>query len=356
MPDTLLASLPSRGDMSNFVFYAAIKDFLLGEDGLITQWTVGLAQRLGYLLAMVALPMLTLWILLAGYRIVTGRSREPMMAQVADAARASLIVFIATGASMGNPWIAKQIGELGQVISQVVTGSSGMDNQIQESLGWMQFALTSIDALPTGGDAAVAEAKSQARLFTGIGTAAASMMGGFMLILYEIVIRFMVAMGPLAIMCLLFKPTAAIFQRWLQNCVSLLFYLATTAVMVTISLKMVTAVAAAFWADRLLNAAVETISGGVDLHMAEGITSMAMQQGGMGIILTLLIMSVPLKAGEFFLGTLANFTHYSIFGGAGGQAAQPGPQGQPAGSYQPPILQSPQGSRHLVATPLLTKT
>jgi type IV secretion system protein VirB6 len=331
----LALASPSLGDLSNFVFYDAIKDFLLADDGLVTQWTADMAVRMGELMALVALPMLTAWIMFHGYRILTGQSREPMMVLVTHSACAMLIVFIATAASLGNPWIAAKIGELGDLISVMVTGNKNMGGQVQESLGWMQFAFSSIDALPTGDDAAVATAKDRALWFTGIGTASPSLIGGIMLILFEIVIKFLIAMGPLAIMCLLFERTKAIFQHWLQYCVSSLFRLATTAVMTAIAMKMVCAVAAAFWADKLLNAAVQQLSGGaIDLHMAEGITSMALQQGGLGVILSVLIVTVPQMTAQFFMGALGSFMHYSNFGGTGGGNTQPGPQGQPIGSYQ----------------------
>jgi type IV secretion system protein VirB6 len=66
-------------------------------------------------------------------------------------------------------------------------------------------------------------------------------------------------------------------------------------------------------------------------------TSQALQQGGMGLILTTLILTAPPMAAMFFQGTLGSFTAYSQIGGVGG--AQPGHQGQSPGSYAP--AQSP---------------
>ena len=58
----------------------------------------------------------------------------------------------------------------------------------------------------------------------------------------------------------------------------------------------------------------------------------AMQQGGMGLILTTLILTAPPMAAMFFQGTLGSFMAYSQIGGS----AAAGPQGQPPGSYTPP--------------------
>jgi len=59
----------------------------------------------------------------------------------------------------------------------------------------------------------------------------------------------------------------------------------------------------------------------------------AMQQGGMGLILTTLILTAPPMAAFFFQGTLGSFIAYSQIGGS--PAAQPGPQGKPPGFYVP---------------------
>jgi type IV secretion system protein VirB6 len=64
---------------------------------------------------------------------------------------------------------------------------------------------------------------------------------------------------------------------------------------------------------------------------AEGFTSQSMQQGGIGLLMTVLIVSSPPLAAMFFQGTVGNFLTYSAFG-AGGHSLL-GPQGQPPGSY-----------------------
>ncbi|MCC4589472.1 Type IV secretion system protein virB6, partial [Xanthomonas sp. NCPPB 1067] len=72
----------------------------------------------------------------------------------------------------------------------------------------------------------------------------------------------------------------------------------------------------------------------IPLASAEGLSSQALQQGGIGLIMTLLIISVPTLAAAVWQGSMGNFMHFSAF--SGGAASTPGPQGQPAGSYVPP--------------------
>ena len=92
-----------------------------------------------------------------------------------------------------------------------------------------------------------------------------------------------------------------------------MFSLAVLSVMVALPLDVVKAVSIAFW--------VNTFLGGSN----EGVSSMAMQQGGLGLVSTMLIISAPPMAAAFFQGTMGNFTAFSQFGGAAG--SQPGARG-----------------------------
>jgi len=96
-----------------------------------------------------------------------------------------------------------------------------------------------------------------------------------------------------------------------------------------IALDMVIRVSASFWASALIEKFLLDPEGGVNM------TSQALQQGGMGLILTTLILTAPPMAAMFFQGTMGSFMAYSQIGGSP-VAAAPGPNGQPPGSYTPP--------------------
>ena len=67
----------------------------------------------------------------------------------------------------------------------------------------------------------------------------------------------------------------------------------------------------------------------------EGISSVAMQQAGLGVILTVLLIATPPIAAMFFSGTLANFSAYSQFGQAQARDKAGNPVGS-SGGYAPP--------------------
>jgi type IV secretion system protein VirB6 len=124
-----------------------------------------------------------------------------------------------------------------------------------------------------------------------------------------------VGLGPLFILCLLFDQTKPLFGRWLYYGLGTMFSLAVLSVMVSLALDMVLAVAAAFWTTTVLPI------------KQEGMLSLSMQQGGMGLILTMLIISAPPMAAMFFQGTLGSFAPGSAFDRG---SPQRGPYAQPA--------------------------
>src|SRR3546814_2823100 len=134
----------------------------------------------------------------------------------------------------------------------------------------MQVALSSIDSLDVGQSEIVNEAKNRNLWFTGIGIAGPAITGGAMLLLNKVAMALFIGLGPMFILCLLFEQTKQLFSKWLFYGIGTMFSLALLSVMVAIALKMVLAVAAAFWVGKFTGAT------------PEGINSMALQQGGLG--------------------------------------------------------------------------
>jgi len=104
-----------------------------------------------------------------------------------------------------------------------------------------------------------------------------------------------------------------------------MFSMAVLAAMGSIAPDMVIRVAGAFW----ITAWADTFM--MNGSMSDGMTSQAMQQGGMGLILTTLILTAPPMAAFFFQGTLGNYAAYSQIGGSA--ASSPSADGRPPGTY-----------------------
>jgi type IV secretion system protein VirB6 len=321
--------------IGDFVFFRLILDYL--EDR-INRFGLDMMNYMMTWVGGIALVLMTLWVLIQGYRIITGQSRDSMMALVTNMARAALIVSVATSMAIFGRNVQDFLTkDVKGVIAAVVTGHDDPpEKQIDEALGWMQVALSSIDAIQVIDDPSISNEKTQAQLFIGMGTGGPAVVAGSMLLLYQVAMSLFIGFGPLFILCLLFEQTKPLFQKWLFYGIGTMFSMAVLAAMVSIALDMVIRVSFAFWA----RAAFEQFL--LPGASTDGLTSQAMQQGGMGLILTTLILTAPPMAAMFFQGTLGGFMAYSQIGGSP-VPASPGAQGQPPGATPPQTQNHTQG-------------
>jgi len=286
--------------------------------------------------------------------------QEPMMALVGDSLRAVLIIGVATAAAASSSSLYWSLTDgISSEISQVVTGTSSPMQSIDSNLAAMQASMTMIDALDAGRDATGESTKTQDKWFTGIGVAGPGVIAGSMLLLNKVALALFIGFGPLFILALLFPQTRSLFSKWLFYGIGTVFSLAVLSVMVGIATDMVYLVTTAFAAKYATLQALQT-AGLSDATASEGINSMAMQQGGLGLILSTLIVMAPPMAAAFFQGMPGQFAAYSSFGtiGAGAAAQQqqmrsmgmtPAPALPPAGDYGGQSSNSP--SQQAISNP-----
>lgn len=323
-----MAITPDIGGLTQVVFFGEINDFLRREIDIF-QWS--LLQRTTLWVGSLALMLLTLWIMIQGYRIVTGQSREPMMALVGNSLKAVLIIGLATSMAGGSSQLYWSMTDgAANQISSLVSGDSGSPfASMDKNLVLMEGAMAAIDTLGSGSQTAQDNAKDRALWFTGIGIAGPGVIAAAMLILNKIAIALFIGFGPLFILALLFPQTKSLFSKWLFYGIGTFFSLGVLTVMVSLSMKMIAAVAGAFLAKY---AAAQAM--GIQGAMG-GINSMALQQGGMGLLLSVLMVMTPPMAAAFFQGTLANFAASSSFGQVGRWSTG---QGQGQGEGRPPNM------------------
>ncbi len=321
--------------IGEFFYYALIYKFVQSE---ILQIGPEIMGRMMTFVGSVSLVLMTLWVLISGYRIISGQSRDSMMAFVMSAARNTLIVGAATTMALAGSNLQLLLTDhLDRAAVELVTGNDDgkqASDLIEENLVLMQLALSSIDAVRISEDGSLqlSAQKTRALWMVGLGAAGPPVVAGVMLLMYQVAMALFIGLGPLFVLALMFEQTKQMFWRWLYYGIGTLFSMAVLALMTSLALKVVGIVTATFW----ITAAV----GGGDL--TEGMGSRALQQGGIGLMLTLLLISVPPIASNFFQGAVASFAHYSAFATGGAQAGhRPGESGY-RGGYQP--AQHPGGS------------
>jgi type IV secretion system protein VirB6 len=279
---------------------------------------------------------------------------QPMMVMVGDSLRAVLIIGVATSlaaTSQGLYWTLSD--GLSTAIVQLVTGKSASPFQsIDDNLAAMQLGMSTIDTIEDGGNSNVASDLSRDKWMSGAGVAGPAVIAGALLLLNKIALALFIGFGPLFIICLLFKQTASLFSRWLLYGIGTLFSLAVLSVIITFAMQMLTAITAAYIAQYVASMAT---NGALS---TDGLNSMALQQGGIGLILTVLIVSAPPMAAAFFQGTLGSFQSFSSFGAVGAGTAAAAQQqralGNPAAALPPAPNQAQSGQ--LDTTPTNTFT
>jgi type IV secretion system protein VirB6 len=315
------------------VFYVLIFRFIQHE---IDKFLTTLQTQVIGVASGIALILVTIWIMIQGYRIVTGQSRDSMMAHMTNSMRVVFIVIFATTLGIfGTDLHTLFTSTLQNDINQLFTGqvcattydtdvdSNCINQSIDENLAQTAFAMAAIDAVQSPpGDTEIAADKSRASAFAIFGTVSPPMAAGAMLLMFNLAIALFIGLGPIFILCLLFEQTKPLFSKWLMYGIGTLFAMGMLSFVSSVVLKVTLALAEGLWASNVINGLLGVSS--------EGLTTQSMEQGGVGLLMTMLIISAPPIAAQFFNGTLGNFMAYSAFNGAG---ARPGPQGQPAGSY-----------------------
>ncbi|MBB4709625.1 type IV secretion system protein VirB6 [Xanthomonas arboricola] len=166
--------------------------------------------------------------------------------------------------------------------------------------------------------------KSNAMLLAGFGTASPAMAAGSMLLLFKFTMAFLIDVGPIFILALMFDSTKDLFKKWLLYVIGPLFSMSMLSVVSAIVLKLSYKVAAALWAAKAIN-------NGLMGSDVDGLSLQALQQGGIGLLLTTVIITMPTVAAALWQGSMGTFMACAAFGTAGASSTSPGPQGQPSG-------------------------
>lgn len=307
--------------IADYVFFKLIYNYL--EDK-IDKFGLEVMHRFMTWAATFALILVTIYILVQGFRVMTGRSREPLMEVVINLGRIVVIVSAATAMAIGNTNLSDFLTkDLDRHVHYMFTGEDNKTtaDAIDENLAYTQLAMSAIDAVKVVNDDGELQGdKARAMLIAGAGASSPPMAAGAMLLLYKFAMALFIGLGPLFILCLIFDQTKDLFRRWLMYGLGTIFSMALLSAVASMVLELTARVAAATWASKVVRMFMP--------GSPEGLSNLALQTGGIGLLMTVLIVSVPPMAAMFFQGTLGSALTYSAFRPEGGA---PGPQGQPPG-------------------------
>lgn len=230
----------------------------------------------------------------------------------------AFVVWVALLGVTRSANIVDFIEGLQSVVTAAIAGSDKYQNPekmvdtVMLSMQVMSNSLeTYLPAEKTGGN----ETLTTGLLFvTGIGAALPALISGGLLLLNKIALYLCVMFAPLCLVAYIFEQTRFMFMAWAKFTVTTLFSLALITVVTVIAMKVVLFVAAAL-------ILVEITGGGADLK------SIATAQGGVGMLLTTLILGAPPLITNFFSGQVAAaFSGFNQVGNAADGKNPAGPQ------------------------------
>lgn len=257
-----------------------------------------------------ATVLMTIWFIFQGWQIATGQSRYSMRSFIIKSVQVVLVMAIAQGAAIFGHDLVSSIEGIKNMVSLYVTGSQykSPENMIDASLLAMA-ALQEQLALYTSQETTLNNGLGNGLNFiTGMGQAVPSLVSGGLLLLNQIALSMCLVFAPLFIVCYLFEVTKPFFNTWVKFTVSTLFMLAVITVIVTIAMKAILVVSAT-----LLTA--DLASGGRLV-----LRDIATTQGGLGMLMTTLLLGGPPLVSNFFSGAVAaGFSSYNAVYGAAGK-------------------------------------
>ncbi len=134
--------------LGSFLYYARIYQFMQDRIGEIGP---AIMSRMMGFVGLVALVLMTVWILWHGFRIVTGQSRASMMDFIMQSARNTLIVATATTMTFVGTNLHHLLTDtLDRFAVEVIVGQDGKTSEqlIEQNLALMQLALSA--SVPAG--------------------------------------------------------------------------------------------------------------------------------------------------------------------------------------------------------------
>lgn len=349
----------SLGQFLSESMFSNLHDYVLG---MVQDFGYAGMGRLFQVTITIGTACLTLWFMWEGWRMVSGQSRESFMGFLNRAFVVIIVVASAQGFALSGHSMMQTVRDMQNIVAQAITGNeyTSPDKMVGKVLTYM-LTLQSILQIYQGSvSPGGADFSNTLTFITGAGQAVPALLAGGLSLLNEVALNLSFVFGPLFILCYISVRTRFLFVNWVKFTVTTLFSMAVLSVVTVIALKAIImmaamligmnvssavagAAASALGSDSLLGSLLEAGS------TSPSLTDIATVTGGVGMLLTTLILGVPPLVVNFFSGGVgAAFNAYNAFGGrlGGGnlpemmQRQQQGAGGWHQGSHAQPLPQS----------------
>lgn len=340
-------------DLAMAVYFTGIK-IMITE--LIRDFAGDGVGRMTGFVGTIALTLTPLWFTLRGYNILTGKSREPMSEFLAQVGKIYLILIIATSGSIFNEDIQDFMWDMRDGIYKLISNERHGDifNNIDGYLLLTQALMIIPDKLNAqypGDSTNEISTKTVnnievSKWVSTFGSAGPVMVAGTLNLSMEFALALSIIFGPLMIMSLMFESTKQLFWQWAKFTAGTMFCMGVMA----FCTKLAFIVMASYAIPVLLSMKAELFQsvlgmGGQNYSLIQS----CMLLGGLGLVLTLFLVSAPVMAYQFFQGALG-FTQYSAFSPQGALAAQGKDPNKTGGTVIPPTEEGKDGGKTTIDT------
>ena len=294
-------------------FNSSLRNYIAARIELLLEYT--LSRNLSLALTMIG-ALFTLWIMVQGYLILTGRSQENLKAFIFNLGKTYIIILVALGVSSTSEFSLRTLTEVTtDGIASLMTGNSDVSEctlkstsslmgcKIDKSLTVAQASMAFINQIDTADNPNIAAQVERAKLFAGAGAAGPGIVTGTMLIIYRVAMALFVGFAPFFILCLMFKKTTPYFTKWLNYGLATMFSSALLAAMASISTDLVKIIAESQYKYSKIASVTSIITG----ESVSGIFNSAMNQLGLGLMLSTVLIVVPPMAGNWFNGVMGGY-------------------------------------------------
>ena len=295
----------------NLGFFILIKTYVeilimkFGDRGLSALSTVLIPSLMS---------MVTVWLMFEGYRILNGQSREPLNMFLWRGAKMVVIITVASWI-MNNPtglrdWISEHIKN--PIASVIVGGEyASPEAMVDSSLLLMHLIMGAFGSLQAATSNNNDGALANFIMASGVAQGTPAVVAGALLLLNEIALSLAILTAPAFILCLLYDPTKQYFQGWLKFFLGSLLTMAVLSVMVTIGLKVMLV-----YATKVLGEyGVGVAMAGSASQDRPGIAQITIMQGGLGLMMSTLMITAPLLVGNLIGSSLGFNTYNPLQGG-----------------------------------------
>ncbi|MFV0679070.1 MAG: type IV secretion system protein [Ottowia sp.] len=309
--------------MDDALFYCSVREYVIDEI-VVGAYRENVAERLAKVLSLVSMTIVTMWVMIQGYNLISGQSKQAALPLLYKTGKIVLILSLVSLLAGNSPAIIDSVEGFKEAISHAVTKDSSNDSSVDVTmLIDINLGITAMISSINQGIRA-AESGQNPNLVTStvglLGQAGPAMLTATLLLLTELSVTLAIMLAPVFIFFLIFQQTAPLFWSWAKFLLGALFSLATLTLVATIALKTTALYGLAVVATYYLSgteggSAIISLLLGMDGE-AFDMNASSLRLAALGTLMTAIIISVPPVIMGFFGGAAA-FTTGAMYTMAG---------------------------------------